>query len=119
VYIKSWRNTFLRKDGDKVNALKKYATKWQITTYRKNVIGFKKDGRWMSVGRSPLVNAVHTHFKTWERFTVVKSDGKFALKSHFNNKYLRAGSDGLVHADRDNIGTHEKFEIGCWGKRVN
>jgi hypothetical protein len=109
----------LIKDGDKVDALKKYVTKWQITTYEKNVIGFKKDGRWMSVGRSPLVNAVRTHFRLWERFTVVEIDGKYALKSHYNNKYLHIGVDGLVRADRDKIGTNEKFEIGCWGKRIN
>jgi hypothetical protein len=111
----------LRKDGFKVDALKKYATKWQITTYKKNVIGFKKDGRWMSVADDtnklrPIVIADRKHFLQWERFTVVKSDGKYALKSHYNNKYLQAGEDGLVRADQDEIGTNEKFEIGCWGK---
>jgi hypothetical protein len=104
---------------DKVDAFKKYATEWHIMSPSKNVIGFKKDGRWMAVGSSSLVNAIGTRFEKLETFTVVKSDGKFALKSHSNNKYLRADGHGLVYADRGETGSHEKFDIGCWGKREN
>jgi hypothetical protein len=89
----------LRKDGDKVDAYKKYATEWHITSPSKNVISFKKDGKWMTVGSSPLVNAISKRFEKFETFTVVKSDENFSLKSHSNNKYLRADGHGLEYAD--------------------
>ncbi len=67
-------------------------------------------------GHSPL-KSIRTNLLTWETFKMIElNDGKVAIQSMVNNKFVRAlsydtGQGGVLIANSEKITENEKFSI--------